>query len=119
MFRFCLHSYPKTVVVISHDRMFLNNVITDVLHFHRKELITYRGNYSNFEKVRAEQIREQKRAFAAQQDKIAHMKEFVDKFRASAARAALVQSRIKALKKLEKVDDVEEDAGTFLVLWCT
>jgi ATP-binding cassette subfamily F protein 3 len=105
-----LNKYPKTVVVISHDRMFLNNVITDVLHFYRKTLTTYRGDYTTFEKVRAEQIREQKRTFAAQQDKIQHMKEFVDKFRASANRAALVQSRIKALKKLEKVDDVEDDA---------
>ncbi len=105
-----LRNYPKTIVVISHDRMFLNNVITDVLHFYKKTLTTYRGDYNTFEKVRAEQIRQQKRAFEAQQAKMQHMQEFIDKFRYNANRAALVQSRIKALKKIEQVDDVEEDA---------
>src|SRR5262249_5206483 len=51
-----LIKYPKTLVVISHDRVFLNNIITDVLHFYHKALTTYRGDFRTFEKVRAEQI---------------------------------------------------------------
>ncbi len=105
-----LLSYPKTLVVISHDRVFLNNVITDVLHLYHKSLTTYRGDYTTFEKVRHEQIAQRKREFEAQEAKKAHIQEFIDKFRYSAARAALVQSRIKSLNKMEQVEEVEEDA---------
>jgi ATP-binding cassette subfamily F protein 3 len=105
-----LNNYDKTVVVISHDRMFLNNVISDVLHFHRHQLTTYKGDYSSFEKVRENQLKVQKRQFEAQQEKMSHVQEFIDKFRFNANRAALVQSRIKQLKKMEVVEDVEEDA---------
>lgn len=105
-----LNGYDKTVVVISHDRMFLNNVITDVLHFHKRQLTTYKGDYSTFEKVRENQMKVQKRQFEAQQEKMSHVQEFIDKFRFNANRAALVQSRIKQLQKMDVIEDVEEDA---------
>ena len=105
-----LNKYDKTIVVISHDRMFLNNVITDVMHFHRHQLVTYKGDYTSFEKVRETQLKVQKRQFEAQQEKVAHMQEFIDKFRFNANRAQLVQSRIKQLQKIDLVEDVEEDA---------
>lgn len=105
-----LNDYPKTVAVISHDRVFLNNVITDVLHLYHRQLTCYKGDYATFEKVRADQLRTQKRQFEAQQAKIAHMQEFIDKNRANASRAALVQSRLKTIKKMDKVEEIEEDA---------
>jgi len=109
-----LHSYNKTVVVISHDRVFLNNVISDVLHLHHKTITTYRGDYTTFEKVRAQQLLEQKRQFEALQAQKAHMQEFIDKFRCS-TRASMVQSRIKALKRLEEkeVELEEDDSSSF------
>lgn len=105
-----LNSYPKTVVVISHDRVFLNEVITDVMHFYRKSLTVYKGDYSSFEKVRTMQIKQAKAAFEAQSDKRAHIQEFIDKFRYNAKRASLVQSRIKSLVKMDTLEEVEEDA---------
>lgn len=105
-----LNNYAKTLVVISHDRVFLNNVITDVLHFHKKQLTTYRGNYTTFEKVRQAMIRQQQREFEAQEAKKEHIQEFIDRFRVNANRAAMVQSRIKTLAKMDNVEAVEEEA---------
>eukprot|EP01084_Bolivina_argentea_P009055 16962_1 len=104
-----LKSYPKTVVVVSHDRAFLNEVATDIISMHDFKLHYYKGNFNIFESVRSEQLKNQKRAFEAEKAKREHMQEFVDKFRCNAKRASLVQSRIKALDKMEEVEDVIEE----------
>lgn len=90
-----LLTYEKTLLVVSHDRVFLNNIITDVVFLHNKKLQYYKGNYDTFETVREDQFKQQRREYEADQAKRAHIQKFIDKFRFNAKRATLVQSRIK------------------------
>jgi ATP-binding cassette subfamily F protein 3 len=85
-----LQTYQKTLVVVSHDRNFVNSVITDVIHFHSQSLTFYRGDYETFERVRLDQQKTQKKAVAAQEKQRAHVQAFIDRFRYNANRAALV-----------------------------
>ena len=103
--------YPHTVMVVSHDRSFLNTVVTDIILFHKQKLEYFRTDYDHFVVRRAEKLREQRRIYEAHMAKRQHMQEFVDKFRANAKRASLVQSRIKAIEKMDRegVEDVEEE----------
>eukprot|EP00752_Nemacystus_decipiens_P014231 g12659.t1 len=105
-----LKTYPKTLLLVSHDRQFLNEVSTDIIHFLSKKLHYYKGDYDTFVNVRTELAKNQRRAYEASAAKKAHMQEFIDKFRSNAKRASLVQSRIKALEKMEDVEDVEDEA---------
>eukprot|EP00918_Siedleckia_nematoides_P064008 GHVU01139237.1.p1 GENE.GHVU01139237.1~~GHVU01139237.1.p1 ORF type:complete len:497 (-),score=150.63 GHVU01139237.1:404-1894(-) len=100
---------PKTYIIVSHARDFLNGVCTDIMLFHDKSLKYYRGDYDNFEATRAEQLRQQQKQFESQQAHMDHVQKFVDRFRYNASRAALVQSRIKALKKLPMLEAVASD----------
>ncbi|KAL4853778.1 ABC transporter F family member 3 [Chlorella vulgaris] len=104
-----LLKWPKTLVVVSHAREFLNTVCTDVLHLHSRAITTYRGNYDTFEKTSRERVKNAKAAAEAQDMKRKHMQAFIDKFRYNANRAALVQSRIKALERLADVEVVDVD----------
>jgi len=104
-----LKKYLKTFILVSHDRVFLNNVITDVILLENKKLNYFKGDIDVFEKTRANQRLEQQRAFEAQEAKRNHMQKFVDKFRYNAKRASLVQSRIKALNKMQLVEEVIDD----------
>jgi ATP-binding cassette subfamily F protein 3 len=104
-----LQSYPHTILLVSHDRAFLNEVCSDIMRFADQKLIYYRGNYDLYEATRKEQLLVQQRQFEAQQAKLGHMQEFVDKFRFNAKRASLVQSRIKAIEKEVLVEAVEEE----------
>eukprot|EP01006_Ploeotia_vitrea_P034969 TRINITY_DN65827_c5_g3_i2.p1 TRINITY_DN65827_c5_g3~~TRINITY_DN65827_c5_g3_i2.p1 ORF type:complete len:901 (+),score=494.79 TRINITY_DN65827_c5_g3_i2:34-2703(+) len=106
-----LRNYKKTLVLVSHDRAFVNNVITDVIHFDEKKLTSYRGNYDTFEQVRAAQRKQQQRVFEADQRRREHIQKFIDKFRYNAKRASLVQSRIKALARMEMVAEVVDSAA--------
>lgn len=108
-----LQTYPHTVLLVSHDRAFLNEVCTDVILFKDLKLAYYRGNYDTFENTRSEMLLVQQRQHEAQMVKVAHMQEFVDKFRYNAKRASLVQSRIKAIAREDVVDAVEEDTDGF------
>ena len=90
-----LQGYPHTVLLVSHDRAFLNEVCTDIILFKNLKLIYYRGNFDSFESTYEEARLVQQRQREAQQVKLSHMQEFVDKFRYNAKRASLVQSRIK------------------------
>jgi len=96
-------------LVISHDREFLNSVVTDIIHFHEKKLAYYSGNYDSFEVVRNERLLNQKRAFEAQAAQKAHIQKFIDKFRYNAKRASLVQSRLKKISKMAPIAAVIED----------
>ena len=104
-----LQVYPNTVIVVSHDRDFLNNLATDIIHFHSEKLNYYKGNYEDFERIRGERLLNQKRTHDTQQARIDHVQKFIDRFRYNAKRASLVQSRIKALNKMELIDEVLED----------
>ncbi|ESR50067.1 hypothetical protein CICLE_v10033898mg, partial [Citrus x clementina] len=101
-----LVKWPKTFIVVSHAREFLNTVVTDILHLHGQKLTAYKGNYDTFERTREEQIKNQVKAFESNERSRAHMQSFIDKFRYNAKRASLVQSRIKALEQMGHVDEV-------------
>ncbi len=105
-----LLTYPNTVLVVSHDRAFLNEVCTDIILFRKLILTYYKGNYDAYESQRSEIEIVQQKQHDAQSVKIAHMQEFVDKFRYNAKRASLVQSRIKTIEKETVVEGVEEEA---------
>eukprot|EP01017_Pseudomicrothorax_dubius_P042930 TRINITY_DN7075_c0_g1_i1.p1 TRINITY_DN7075_c0_g1~~TRINITY_DN7075_c0_g1_i1.p1 ORF type:complete len:605 (+),score=203.02 TRINITY_DN7075_c0_g1_i1:190-2004(+) len=104
-----LLNYPNTVIVVSHAREFLNVVCTDIIHFFESKLTYYKGNYDAFEKARSEKLSNMRKAKEAQKAKIEHMQDFIDKFRFNAKRASLVQSRIKALQKMDNIEDIIED----------
>jgi ATP-binding cassette subfamily F protein 3 len=98
-----LQKYAGTMIVISHDREFLDAVTDVTLHIEHAKLTRYGGNYSAFETLRAQQMELQQSAFAKQQDKIAHLQKFIDRFKAKASKAKQAQSRVKALERMEKV----------------
>ena len=98
-----LKRYPGTMVVISHDREFLDAVTTVTLHIENAQLTRYGGNYSTFEDMRAEQMLLQQAAFTKQQDKIEHLQKFIDRFKAKASKAKQAQSRVKALDRMERL----------------
>jgi len=98
-----LKKYPGTMLVISHDREFLDAVTNVTIHIENGQLTRYGGNYSTFEDMRAEQMALQQAAFAKQQDKIAHLQKFIDRFKAKASKAKQAQSRVKALDRMEKL----------------
>ena len=98
-----LKKYEGTMIVISHDREFLDAVTQVTLHIDNAQLTRYGGNYSAFEDQRAQQMLLQQAAFSKQQDKIAHLQKFIDRFKAKASKAKQAQSRVKALERMEKV----------------
>ena len=98
-----LKKYPGTMLVISHDREFLDAVTNVTLHIDNGQLTRYGGNYSTFEDMRAEQMALQQAAYARQQDKIAHLQSFINRFKAKASKAKQAQSRVKALDRMEKL----------------
>ena len=102
--------WNKTLVVVSHARSFLNRVVTDILHFSGdKKIVRYKGDYDKYETTRAEALRNNETQREAQEKARAHMQHFVDRFRASASRAAMVQSRVKALKRMECISEILDD----------
>ncbi|BDB27552.1 ATP-binding cassette domain-containing protein [Cupriavidus sp. P-10] len=105
-----LKRYQGTLVVISHDREFLDAVTQVTMHVDNAKLVRYGGNYSKFEDMRAEQLVLQQAAMAKQADKIAHLQKFIDRFKAKASKAKQAQSRVKALERMEKIAPVLADA---------
>jgi ATP-binding cassette subfamily F protein 3 len=105
-----LKRYTGTLVVISHDREFLDAVTSVTLHIERQQLTRYGGNYSAFETLRAQQLELQQSAFSKQKEKIAHLQKFIDRFKAKATKARQAQSRVKALERMEKIAPVLADA---------
>lgn len=105
-----LQRYPGTLLVISHDREFLDAVTNVTVHIEHAQLKRYGGNYSRFEDMRAEQMALQQAAFSRQQDKIAHLQKFIDRFKAKASKAKQAQSRVKALERMERIAPVLADA---------
>ena len=98
-----LKRYQGTMLVISHDREFLDAVTDVTVHIESAKLTRYGGNYSKFEDLRAEQMALQQTAFSKQQDKIAHLQKFIARFKAKASKAKQAQSRVKALDRMEKI----------------
>ncbi|MGN6224533.1 ribosomal protection-like ABC-F family protein [Pseudoxanthomonas sp.] len=101
-----LLKYPGTLLLISHDREFLDNVATHTLHLHGGGAKLYTGGYTDFERQRAEQLRQQQIAFEKEQAERAHLQSFIDRFKAKASKARQAQSRMKRLAKLAGTEAV-------------
>uniref|UniRef100_A0A6A7G2R9 ATPbinding cassette protein n=1 Tax=Hirondellea gigas TaxID=1518452 RepID=A0A6A7G2R9_9CRUS len=104
-----LQGYSKTLVIVSHDRTFLNDVCTDIIHIEDQKLKYYKGDYDTFEKVRLEKRKQQKTAFDKQQATIEHNEDFIRRFRANKKLASLAQSRVRLLAGMDRLDDVKDD----------
>ena len=98
-----LSRYEGTLVVISHDREFLDAITNVTVHIDAGKLTRYGGNYSTFEDTRAQQMELQQNAYEKQQDKIAHLQKFIQRFKAKASKAKQAQSRVKALDRMERL----------------
>ncbi len=104
-----LKRYNGLMIVISHDREFLDAITRVTVHLEGAGLTRYGGNYSLFEEMRAERMAQQLAAFSHQQEKIAHLQRFIDRFRAKASKARQAQSRVKALDRLQRIAPVLTD----------
>ena len=105
-----LRDFPGAVLLITHDREFLDAVAQSIVHIENRKLNTYAGNYSAFETQRAERLALQQASYEKQQKSIAHLEAFITRFRAKATKARQAQSRIKALEKLERIAAAHVDA---------
>ncbi|EGY28581.1 ATPase component of ABC transporter with duplicated ATPase domains [Candidatus Regiella insecticola 5.15] len=98
-----LKNYPGTLMLISHDRDFLDPIIDKVLHIEQQKLNEYTGNYSSFERQRTAKLLQQKSIYQHQQEKVAHLQHYINRFRAKASKAKQAQSRIKMLERMELI----------------
>lgn len=105
-----LKSYPGTLLLISHDRDFLDRITDHIAHAEHQRLTLFTGNYSSFEALRAEQLAQQQMSFQRQKRQIDHIQKFVDRFRAQATKARQAQSRIKALERMTKIAPAHVDS---------
>ncbi len=105
-----LNAYPGTLVMVSHDRDFLDSVVGHILHVEQNTITHYRGNYSAFERMRAERLAQQQQAYEQQQEKISHLNKYIDRFRAQATKARQAQSRIKALERMTLISPAHVDS---------
>ena len=105
-----LRGYPGTLLLISHDRDFLDSVAENIVHLERGQATLYPGNYSAFERIRAERLAHQQSQFEKQQRDIAHIRSYVDRFRAKKDKARQAQSRLKALQRMELIAPAHVDS---------
>lgn len=105
-----LRNYSGTLILIAHDRDFLDQLTSHTLHIENQKARLYKGNYSAFERIRSEQLANQQSQFEKQQREIAHMQDFVRRFKAKATKAKQAQSRLKALEKMERIAPAHVDS---------
>jgi ATP-binding cassette subfamily F protein 3 len=104
-----LRRYPGTLLIISHDREFLDGVISHTMHLHEGRAKLYTGNYTAFERQRAEHLRQQQIAHVREQSERAHLQSFIDRFKATASKAKQAQSRMKRLEKMAGTEAVRAE----------
>lgn len=105
-----LKDYRGTLLLISHDRDFLDAVVNHIAHIEQQQLTLYRGGYSDFERQRAEKLAQQQSLYERQQREVAHLHSYIDRFRAKATKARQAQSRIKALERMELISAAHVDS---------
>lgn len=110
-----LQSYPGAVVLVSHDRAFLDNVTTRTIEISLGKVYDYKVPYSRFEELRKERMEQQMRAYQNQQKQIKDTEDFIERFRYKATKSVQVQSRIKQLEKIDRIEVEEEDAARITV----
>ena len=113
-----LSRYKGTLVIISHDRDFLDNIVDRIVCVEQQKLDSYSGNYSAFERQRAEKLAQQQLSFDKQQERIAHIEDFIRRFRAKATKARQAQSRIKELERMEKIAPAHVDSPFSFTFTC-
>ncbi|ARU92402.1 ABC transporter ATP-binding protein [Tatumella citrea] len=104
-----LKSYTGTLILISHDRDFLDPTVNKILHIEQENLFEYTGNYSDFERQRATRLAQQQAMYQSQQAKVEHLQHYIDRFRAKATKARQAQSRIKMLERMELIAPAHVD----------
>ncbi|XP_030351968.1 ATP-binding cassette sub-family F member 3 isoform X5 [Strigops habroptila] len=109
-----LQTWQSTILVVSHDRNFLNVVATDIIHLHSQRLDMYRGDFENFMKIKEERLKNQQREYEAQQQYREHIQVFIDRFRYNANRASQVQSKLKLLEKLPELKPVDKESEVIM-----
>jgi ATP-binding cassette, subfamily F, member 3 len=105
-----LRRYPGALIIITHDRDFLDAVVDHIAYIEQTTIQSYRGNYSEFERQRAERLAVQQSAFERQQREIAHIQSYIDRFRAKATKAKQAQSRIKTLERMQRISAAHIDS---------
>ncbi|MGS0681570.1 ABC transporter ATP-binding protein [Shewanella sp. 125m-7] len=105
-----IKAYQGTLILISHDRDFIDGIVDEIVHVENTKLNYYKGNYTSFERVRAERMAQQQVAFERQQKERAHMQSFVDRFRYKASKAKQAQSRLKALERMAELLPSQADS---------
>ena len=105
-----LKAYRGTLLLISHDRDFLNNICTHIAHLEHQRIQLYTGNYSAFERIRAERLANQQSEYIKQQRDIAHIESYIERFRAKATKAKQAQSRLKALERMQTIAPAHVDS---------
>ncbi|MDZ7901760.1 MAG: ATP-binding cassette domain-containing protein [Rheinheimera sp.] len=113
-----LKRYPGTLIIISHDRDFLDNIVDRIVNIEKQKLDLYSGNYSSFERQRAEKLAQQQATFEKQQERIAHVENYIRRFRAQATKARQAQSRIKELERMEKIAPAHIDSPFTFTFKC-
>jgi ATP-binding cassette subfamily F protein 3 len=106
-----LSAYQGTLILISHDRDFLNNICTHIAHLEHQNIQLYTGNYSAFERIRAERLANQQADYLKQQRNIAHIQSYITRFRAQATKAKQAQSRLKALERMQTIVPAHVDSA--------
>ena len=104
-----LKAYEGTLILISHDRDFLDAITDHILHIENQELIMYTGNYSTFERTRSERLSQQQQAYEKQLETRAHLQKYIDRFKAQATKAKQAQSRIKQLERMQELSAAHVD----------
>ena len=104
-----LKSYQGTLILISHDRDFLDPVVGKIIHIEQQSLFEYTGNYTSFELQRATRLAQQQSMYESQQQKVAHLQSFIDRFKAKASKAKQAQSRVKMLERMELIAPAHVD----------
>ena len=105
-----LKRYAGTMLLISHDRDFIDNICQGILHVEQQQLNEYTGNYSNFERQRAEKLAQQQAVYQKQQAEVKHIQSFIDRFKAKASKAKQAQSRVKMLERMELIAPAHVDS---------
>lgn len=105
-----LQKYRGTLLLISHDRDFIDSVVGGIVHLYQCKITLYSGNYEDFERRRAERLAQQQSLFEQQQAQIAHIESFIERFKAKASKAKQAQSRVKALERMERIAPAHVDS---------
>ena len=114
-----LKQYPGTLLLISHDRDFLDSVVEHIAHFEQQKINLYRRNYSAYEVMRAQRLAQQQAQFEKQQTLIAEIENFVRRFKAKASKAKQAQSRVKELERMEKIAPAHVDSPFQFAIPCS